>query len=276
MSATPFFDPSAAPAPPAIEEIAPAQDSFDSLPVPVVDCNRRGVITRANDSARELVRVHGIDLLGKEIWALAAPDELQASREAFLATMADSGHSPGAIRRAYYTSNGGFRTYQLSRSFLLGPDGKPNGMRVVMMDVTEFSVASERDRTARLWLESISDSLAEAVIVTDTLGFIRFANMAATQLTGWEPHELLHMTISRAVPILSYSNTDAVPFNYRLVLERRSSGLITFLPKNKQQTSVAFYTAPVLDKLQGSTIGVSYVLHKPCSSMAGICSVSPK
>ena len=104
-------------------------------------------------------------------------------------------------------------------------------------------------------------------MVTDTLGFIRFANANAVRLTEWEENELLHMTIAKAIPILSYSRAEGIPFNYRLVLERRSSGIITFLTKNKQQATVAFSTAPVLDKHQGSTIGVSYVFRKPDSPL---------
>lgn len=276
MSTTPISDTSAAPVSPAIAETTPPGDYFDSLPVPVIECNVLGIITRANHTARGLVHAYGINFLGKAIWALVAPDEQQTSHDAFFVTMADTEHEPEPIRRSLYTQNGGYRVYQIGRCFLFDPDGKPSGLRMVLMDVTDHALAYERDKMSRLWLESISDSLAEAVIVTDTLGFIRFANQAATQLTGWESHELLRMTVSRAIPILSYSKTDAVPFNYRLVLERRSSGLITFLDKNHQQTTVAFYTAPVLDRIQGSTIGVSYVLHKPCGSMAGMCSTSPK
>ena len=47
------------------------------------------------------------------------------------------------------------------------------------MDVTEAHLAQEEARNAQLWLESILDSLAEAVIVTDALGFIRNVNPAA-------------------------------------------------------------------------------------------------
>jgi PAS domain-containing protein len=192
-----------------------------------------------------------------------APDERQSSLDSYFALMAKGGEDLPQIRRSIYTSSGGFRTYQIGRLILRDPNGEPVGLRVVLADVTEHVASHEREKTARLWLESISDSLAEAVVVTDTLGFIRFANAAATHLTEWEQNELLRMSIAKAIPILSYSRAEGIPFNYRLVLERRSSGIITFLTKNKQQATTAFSTAPILDKHKGSTIGVSYVFRKP-------------
>lgn len=246
-----------------LDEAALPPGPFDALPLPVLDCNIQGVITAINRSALELMRTHGISLLGNEVWNIVAPDERQTSRDAFFALMADGTGDPLPVRRSIYTANGGFRTYQINRCFLRDAHDQLVGLRMSLTDVTEFATAYEREKTSRLWLESISDSLSEAVVVTDTLGFIRFANLATAHLTEWEQNELVHMTISKAIPILSYSRADGIPFNYRLVLERRSSGIITFLTKNKQQATVAFSTAPVLDKIQGSTIGVSYVFRKP-------------
>ena len=251
----------------AEQTAANSSGPYDGLPTPVIDCNAQGIITAINQAGQDLTRTYGINMLGKELWTLTAPEEQQASRESFLALMTQGGEDLPFIRRSIFTSNGGFRTYQIGRLLLRDPEGKPDGLRMVLADVTEHAMAHEREKTSRLWLESISDSLAETVMVTDTLGFIRFANANAVRLTEWEENELLHMTIAKAIPILSYSRAEGIPFNYRLVLERRSSGIITFLTKNKQQATVAFSTAPVLDKHQGSTIGVSYVFRKPDSPL---------
>jgi PAS domain S-box-containing protein len=236
-------------------------EPFDLLPVPYLQCDAQGIIDHINEAARNLVYVHGFNFLGKAIWTLVAPDQQQMSHDSFCALM-ENGGDPPTIRRAIYTPNGGFRTYELHRSMVHDAEGRPAGLRMLLFDITEQIIELEWEKRARLWLESISDSLAEAVIVTDALGFIRFVNAAAEHLTEWQASELVRMTIAKAVPILSYSRADGVPFNYRLVLERHSSGIITFLSKNKLQVTVAFSTAPVLDKLKESTIGVSYVFRK--------------
>lgn len=270
MSTTPIFDEYELPALPSFAAASDAltmPPSFDALPTPVIDCDTQGVITAANLAAQNLEQAHGLHFVGKELWALVAPEYRQGNRNSFYALMERGGEDPHRIRRSINMPNGGFRTYQISRSFLRDAAGQIVGLRMVLADVTEHTAAHQREKTARLWLESVTDALAEAVIVTDALGFIRFVNPAASSLTEWQEKELLNMTISKAIPILSYSRAEGVPFNYRLVLERRSSGIITFLTKSQQEATVAFNTAPVLDKIQGSTIGVSYVFRKPDVSL---------
>jgi len=56
----------------------------------------------------------------------------------------------------------------------------------------------ERESSAR-WLESVLDSIGEAVFVTDEEGFIRRVNSAATRLTGWPPDELCSMSLNSIV-----------------------------------------------------------------------------
>jgi PAS domain S-box-containing protein len=266
MSTLPIFDEHELPPLPsftAVNIAATMPACFDALPTPIVDCDVNGVILAVNLAAQNLEYAHGLKLLGKEIWELLPPEFRQGNRYAFHALIEHGGDEPPRIRRSLNMPNGGFRTYQISRSFLRDAAGQIAGVRMVLSDVTEHAAAHQREKTSRLWLESVTDALAEAVIVTDALGFIRFANPAATLLTEWQEKELLHMTVSKAIPVLSYSRADGVPFNYRQVLERRSSGIITFATKSGHQVTVAFSTAPVLDKLQGSTTGVSYVFRKP-------------
>ena len=52
----------------------------------------------------------------------------------------------------------------------------------------------EKESSAR-WLESVLDSIGEAVFVTDEEGRIRRVNSAATRLTGWPPDELCSMSL---------------------------------------------------------------------------------
>jgi len=266
MSTTPIFDEHNLPSLPscaAVSNTSTMPASFDALPTPVIDCDVNGVIVAINLSARNLEQNQGLQLMGKELWSLLAPEYRPGNKSAFFAMMERGGEDPHRIRRAVNMPNGGFRTYQVCRSFLRNAAGQITGLRMVLADVSEQAAAHQREKTARMWLESVTDALAEAVIVTDALGFIRFANPAAAALTEWQENELLHMTISKAIPILSYSRAEGVPFNYRLVLERRSSGIITFLTKNQQQATVAFSTSPVMDRIQDCTTGVSYVFRKP-------------
>jgi len=235
-------------------------DSIDDLPVAYLECDVNGIINRCNKMAQEIHRSELGELLGKEIWDLVVHDQKESSRNAYFAVM-KTGVNPPITYRAMYTPSGGFRTFRFDRNVILDANGTPSGMRVIFFDVTERQLELERERKARMWLESISDSMNEAVIVTDVLGFIRFVNAAAEELTGWNINDLKHMTIEKGMPILTYAPSDGVPLNHRLLLERRCAGVATLLNRNRQQIRVHLSTSPIIDQAESSTIGVVNVMR---------------
>ena len=236
-------------------------DSIDDLPVAYLESDVKGIIYRCNKLAREIHRNGGEELVGTEIWKLVAHDQQTASRNAYLAVMATCIDPPVAYR-SLFTPNGGYRTFRLDRNLILDAAGKPQGMRIVFYDVTERQLELERERKARMWLEAISASMNEAVLVTDVLGFVRFANASAEELTGWNANDLKRMTIEKAMPILSYAASDGTALNHRLLLERRCSGIATLLTRNREQVKVYLSTSPVTDLAEDSTIGVVNVMRR--------------
>ena len=100
-------------------------------------------------------------------------------------------------------------------------------MRIAGVDVTEAHGAHEEAHRARMWLESVIESVAEAVIVTDALGFVRSIDQAATDLTGWTLLEIVGKAIERAMPVLSYSSADNKTLDFRVALTRRCHGTAT-------------------------------------------------
>jgi len=58
----------------------------------------------------------------------------------------------------------------MHRSLMRDSDGRPVGMRMVCLDVTEARKELEEAQRVRKWLESIMESVSDAVIVTDALG----------------------------------------------------------------------------------------------------------
>jgi len=236
-------------------------DSIDNLPLAYLECNVQGVITRCNKKAIETHSFEFGELVGRHIWALVAHDHQAASRNAFFAVMA-TGVNPPVAYRPLYTPNGGYRTFRFDRNVIFDSCGKPCGMRLFFIDVTERQLELERERQSRMWLESISDALNEAVIVTDALGFVSFVNSAAESMIGWSGAELKRMTLERGVPILSYTPTDGVALNHRMLLERHCTGIAIILNRNREQIKVHLSTNPVIDRAEGSTIGVVHVFNR--------------
>ena len=89
--------------------------NIDQLPLPYVEMNARGVITRANRAALALQHPEQGDLIGSSAWSAMAIDEKDHSAAAFLSLMA-TGEQPPVICRSLFDRSGKFRTYEIHRT----------------------------------------------------------------------------------------------------------------------------------------------------------------
>lgn len=182
-----FLDAEAAVSAPAVEPATP--DIIDELPLPYLELDASGVITRANRAALALHPIDRGELVGKSAWDFMAADEKDPSFAAYCSTL-HTEEKPGAVHRSLYDRSGEFRTYEMHRSLMRDAEGKPVGMRMLCVDVTEAKKTLEEAHRSRLQLQSVMESIGEAVIVTDAVGFIRSVNPAAEALLGWKAAEL--------------------------------------------------------------------------------------
>jgi len=236
-------------------------DPLEELPVAYVEIDARGAIVRANRLARSLHSSHSGELIGKPAWELMPTDEREQSCATFMTAMR-TGEDPPVARRSIYTNSGNYRVHELHRNMICDAHGKAEGMRVATVDVTEAHQARKEDERHRLWLESVIASMAEAVIVTDALGFIRTVNAAAEELFGWKATELTGKSIERALPVLKFVSGSKVQLDFTMALESRTKGVATMLGRERREVKVEISTAPILDKESGFTAGVVSVMRR--------------
>ena len=234
---------------------------IDELPLPYVEIDARGVITRANHAARALHHPEQGELVGMTGWTLMAMDEKEFSSAAFHSQMA-SGEEPPVMCRSIFDRSGRFRTYEFHRSLMRDPEGRPAGMRLVFADVTESKEALDDARHEQHWLESALLSMPDAVILTDILGVVRFANPAAEELSGFAANELAGKVIDEAMPMLAYEALDGVALDQHATIERRCSGIATLISRNGKEVKVEMKTSPILDRQSGSISGVASIIRK--------------
>lgn len=236
-------------------------DPLDDLPVAYVEVDSHGVIVRANRLTLAQHSSHVGELIGRLAWDLVPVEEQEPNCAAFMAVM-QAGVDPPPVRRSVFTSSGSFRILELHRNLIRDTAGKPTGMRVVSVDITDAHKAAEEARRARLWLESVLASMADAVIVTDALGFIRTVNPAAEQLFGWKAGELKGKVIERALPVLSYVSRDAAQASFKLALDHHLRGVATILNRDRKEVRVEIGASPILDSEHGGTVGIVNVLRR--------------
>lgn len=121
---------------------------IDELPVAYVEMDAHGAVIRANRITRALHSSHAGELIGRVAWELMPTEEQDLSCAAFAKAM-ETGIDPPPVRRSIYTSCNAFRVYDLHRNLIRDADGKPTGMRVVSVDVTEAVTAQLAAEKAR-------------------------------------------------------------------------------------------------------------------------------
>ena len=236
-------------------------DPLDELPVSYIEIDAKGAITRANRLSRSLHSSDAGELIGKPAWELMPVDEREQSCATVMTAM-ETGEDPPVARRSIYTRSGDFRVHELHHNLIRDAHGRPMGMRVVTVDVTVAHKAREEAERACLWLESVLESMAEAVIVSDALGFIRTANPAAEELFGWKAAELAGQAFEAALPVLKFVSRGKPLLNFMMALESRTKGVATILDHDRKEVSVEISSSPIVDKESGFTAGVVSVMRR--------------
>jgi PAS domain S-box-containing protein len=236
-------------------------EDIERFPIAYMEMDVNGTITCANRIAGRVFERSREEMVGKTPWEFMAAEEIENSREAYFSLMRTGGDPP-PVRRTVITQKGEFRTYDMHRTLITDAEGRPAGMRYAAVDITAGELAREQAHRSQMWLESVLESVAEAVLVTDALGFIRYANPAATELSGWTLSELTGKAIEKCLPLLSCSSPTGAPLNFRMTVEKKWKGTATVLDRDRKELRLEISTSPIIDKENGYTIGVVSVLQR--------------
>lgn len=235
-------------------------DYIEFLPIPYFELNAQGQITRVNHAACTAMQKSCEGLVGRTIWDFVVSSEVRPGREAYMKAI-KQGEDPEPVRRNLVNENGRCRTYDMFRSMIRDDRGQAIGMRYALVDVTDSLVAHAEAHQNRVWLENVLASVGVAVVVTDALGFIRYMNPAAEELTGWATHELSGKVIEKAFPLLSYQPIEGAAISHRTALEGRCRGIARVLHRGDHPETVEICSAPIVDQENGYTIGVVTVVR---------------
>jgi PAS domain S-box-containing protein len=234
-------------------------DAFDELPVPYLELDARGIITRANRAALTQHPSERGTLIGQSAWHFLTPDEKELSFAAY-AKLIQSGAQPPVVLRSLYDRSGEFRTYEFHRNFIVGADGAPCGMRLVGLDITDSQRAMENSRRQLTRLSAVFACLAEPLIVTDALGFIGMVNPACESLLRQSASDLVGKSIEEGLPLAPSSASESSrDFLHDLTQPRRS--LTTVLASDGRVLPLEISSSPLIQDSSGLTSGIVMLLH---------------
>ena len=237
----------------------PLSSALQELPAAYTEMDASGVVRAANEVACRQMQMTADQIVGHEIWEFLPPDEAVRSRADFF-ELIRSGEGPPVVRRSLYNSRGGYRTHELHRKLIRDAAGTAIGISCVTFDVSQAQAAYQDARQTKLWLESVVDAIPQAVMVTDSLGFVRFANPSAQRLTGRTSRELVGQQIEKGMPILRAVSRTHKPLSFRIALDEPWNGDVELLNRQGVALSVWLSACPVFDKETAFTNGVVIVM----------------
>jgi PAS domain S-box-containing protein len=246
----------------------PPGSMIQDLPVAYTEIDAKGILRAANDAA---CRLHGMpaeELVGHTIWEFLAREDAARSRSDFFHIM-ESGEDPPVIRRSLYTASGEYRTHELHRRMLRDTDGTPVGVCCATFDVTESESAYRELKSAKGWLEGALSAIAQAVVVTDALGFVRYLNPSAERLTGWLSKELRGQQFEQGMPILRSVSKTNQPLSFRMTLLEPWHGDVELMTRERRTVAVWLSASPIVEPEEGYIQGVVIVLGSPKVAEAG-------
>ena len=247
-----------------------ALPSIDDLPLPYVELDARGVVTRANRAALAMHPPEQGDLLGQVAFAFLAGGDRVPCQQSFAEAMASRDDVLPAVIRYLYDRSGKFAAYRLHRRVIRDADGNPIGLRVLGVNISEFTEALDEARRRNLWLESVVDSLREAVIVLDATGVITGANPAAEELLGRNRQELIGSLLEERVLLRASDPASARNAGFLDLLVRRHNEPCTLADSCGRQLPVQVSSAPLLDRQTEAVTGVVLMLSTRTAPATGL------
>jgi PAS domain S-box-containing protein len=245
--------------------------AIDELPLPYLEIDVHGIITRVNRAALALHPPEQGELVGQLAFALLAGGDREPTAHEFAAMMASHDDDLDPVVRYLYDRSGKYSAYQLFRRVMRDAAGKPTGMRIVGINISEMTQALEETRRRSQWLESIVDSMQEAIIATDVTGVIMGVNSAAEELLGWKSAELVGKILEEAIRWRSIEASDKSPIDFAMALTGRRNGLSRLADRHGREIVVRVWISPVLDKKTSSVAGIVLMMYRPGTPFAVPC-----
>ncbi|MEZ4229368.1 MAG: PAS domain S-box protein [Polyangiaceae bacterium] len=240
---------------PGLEEVL--RDALDAVEDAALLVSESGDVCYGNLAASELLKLRPSDLATRKVWQLAvSPWRDAGTWNAATMELRDGRvrRGSGVLRRA------AGETLEVDLSLRLSKSG---WIILTARDATPRLEATKQIHAAEKQLESILDSIADAVIITDLAGRVQKMNRVAEQLTGYSREAAFGHRLKSIVRIFEdpsekpASIVRAVVDNGVVVVFGDRARLQT---RDERQVSIEGVASPIRDETSAIT-GVAVVFR---------------
>lgn len=242
----------------AVKLAAIISDSDDAIIGNTLD----GIVTSWNASAERIFGYKDQEILGQSITRLFPKNRID--EEKFLIRKIKNNIPIKHFETERLTKNGGLVYVSVSLSPLKNTLGEIVGISKIVRDITQQKMLEQTLAQAHEHLRVIMDSIADAVITTDTRGKVQYLNPVAVALTGWTLKEAVGKPSTEVFHIIEEATRRPALNPIKLCLKEKK---VTSIAKNTllisrdgSECGIENSVSPIRDK-DGNTIGVVLVFH---------------
>ncbi|MDP1992533.1 MAG: PAS domain S-box protein, partial [Syntrophales bacterium] len=164
------------------------REMFDYAPIGYHELDNEGRITRVNRTELAMLGYSAEEMLGRHVWEFVGEKDI--SRKAVLDKLAGT-LPPGRNLERTRCKKDGTRIQVLNQDLILrDKEGKINGMRSTMQDITEQKRVEESLLRERSMVDRIMKTSPAGIIVVNRDGRIIFTNKRATEIYGLSADEM--------------------------------------------------------------------------------------
>jgi len=160
---------------------------IDSSDDAIVSKSLEGIIATWNPAAERIFGYTADEVIGMPI-SIIVPPELGSEEPEILAKIS-RGEKIEHFETTRVRKDGKRIQVSVTISPIRDTNGKIIGASKIARDITEQKAAQEQIRLERERLRVTLGSIGDAVVVTDTRGFVDFLNPIAESMTGWRSDE---------------------------------------------------------------------------------------
>ena len=189
----------------------------------IVGIDLSGVVTTWNPAAERIFGYTAQEMAGQPITRIIPPE--LAAEETVILDRARRGEGIGHYRTARRHKDDTLIPISLTISPIRDNQGKIVGLSKIAHDLTEVAQARQDVLSREALLQSILDTVPDALVVIDERGRIQSFSSAAEQLFGFSRNEAVGQNVTMLTPSPYREEHDGYLQRYRSTGERRIIGV---------------------------------------------------
>ena len=179
--------------------------TFDALVEGIVVQDSTGRILENNAASERILGLSRDQLVGltsvDSRWCAIHPDGKPFPGETHPAMVSlRTGRAQRGVVMGVHKPDGGLTWIEINTEVILEPDGRVTGVVASFSDITERRNAAIQVKQSELQLESVINSVTDAIITVDEDGLIVVFNRSAEKMFGFSKDEILGQDLSRLLP----------------------------------------------------------------------------